>query len=108
MKSITDRNCTVTFDGDKVIIRDKALHKTLIEQYSVNGLYPFSIHCLLGLGEISMTACATEAPFDDKCILWHRGLGHVHDDKLIESDRPGLLEGINLDKKYFRRKNVQV
>ena len=27
MKSITDRNCTVTFDGDEVIIRDKASNK---------------------------------------------------------------------------------
>ena len=104
MKSITDKNCTVTFDGDEVIIRDKASNKTLIKQRSVNGLYPISMHDLLGMGEPSITACATEAPSDDKCILWHKRLGHVHNDKLIESDRRGLLEGINLDKKYFRKK----
>ena len=30
MKSIKDKNCTVTFDGDEVIIRDKASNKTFI------------------------------------------------------------------------------
>ena len=90
MKSIVDRNCTVTFDGDEVIIRDKASNKTLIKQRSVNGLYPIRIHDLLCMGEPTMTACATEAPSDDKCILWHKRLGHVHNDKHIDSDRRGL------------------
>ena len=98
----------MTFDGDEVIIRDKASNKTLIKQRSVNGLYPISIHYFLGLGKPSMTACATEAPSDDKCILWHKRLGHVHNDKLIESARRGLLEGINLDKKYFRDKKLKI
>ena len=58
MKSITDKNCTVKFDGDEVIIRDNVSNKTLIKQRSVNGLYPIIIHDLLGKGEPSMTACA--------------------------------------------------
>ena len=111
MKSITDKICTVTFDGDEVIIRDKVSNKTLIKQRSVNGLYPIRIHDLLGMGEPSMTACATEDPSDDKCIVWHKRLGHVHNDKLIEPDRRGLLEGINLDKNISEKnlqKNLQV
>ena len=50
MKSITDKNCTVTFDEDEVVIRNKSTGKTLIRQRSINGLYPVSIEDLLKLG----------------------------------------------------------
>ena len=47
MKSITDKNCTITFDEDEVVIRTKSTGKTLIKQRSINGLYSVSIEDLL-------------------------------------------------------------
>ena len=109
MKSITDKNCTITFDEDEVVIRNKSTGKTLIRQRSINGLYPVSIEDLLKFGDEPSAAVAVEElPADHQKILWHRRLGHVHNDKLIESDRRGLVEGINLDKKYFRKKYQKV
>jgi hypothetical protein len=104
MKSVTAKNCTVTFDEDEVIIRNKSTNKTLIRQRSVNGLYPVRLEDLLQLGVEFAGTAATETPSVNKCTLWHKRLGHVHNDKLIESDRRNLIEGINLDKKYFRKK----
>lgn len=105
MKSVTDKNCTVTFDGDEVIIRNKSTNKTLIRQRSVNGLYPVKLEDLLQLGDDFVGIADAEMPSTDNRILWHKRLGHVHNDKLIESDRRNLIEGINLDKKYFRKKH---
>ena len=50
-KSITDKNCTMTFEEDEVVIRNKSTGKTLIRQRSINGLYPVSIEDLLKLGD---------------------------------------------------------
>ena len=36
MKSITDKNCTVTFDENEVVIRKKSAGKTFIRQRSIN------------------------------------------------------------------------
>lgn len=105
MKSITDKNCSVTFDGDEVMITNKSTNKTLIRAKSINGLYPIRLEDLLLLGdEFAGTAAEEHSPVDKK-ILWHKRLGHVNDDKLLESDRRGLIEGINLEKKYFRNKH---
>jgi hypothetical protein len=95
MKSVTAKNCTVTFDEDEVIIRNKSTNKTLIRQRSVNGLYPVRLEDLLQLGVEFAGTAATETPSVNKCTLWHKRLGHVHNDKLIESDRRNLIEGIN-------------
>ena len=96
MKSITDKNCTVTFDGDEVIIRNKSTNKTLIKQCNVNGLYPVRLEDLLQLGDDSAGATAEENTVSDKRILWHKRHGHVNNEKLIESDRRNLVKGINL------------
>ena len=109
MKSITDKHCTATFDEDEVVIRNKSTGKALIRQRSINRLYPVSLEDLLELGDEPSAAAAAavaveELPADHQRILWHRRQGHVHNDKLIESDGRGLVEGINLDKKYFRKK----
>ena len=49
IKSITDKNCTITFHEDEVVIRNKSTGKTLIRQRSIHGLYPVSIEDLLKL-----------------------------------------------------------
>ena len=87
-----------------MVIRHKSTGKTLIRQKSIHGLYPVSIEDLLKLGDGSSAAVAgEELPVDHQNILGHRRLDHVHNDKLIESDRRGLVEGINQDRRYFKR-----
>jgi hypothetical protein len=49
MKRVTDKTCTVTFDGDEVIIRNKSTNKAVIKQRSVNGLYPVRLEDLFQL-----------------------------------------------------------
>mmetsp|Transcript_18781 Transcript_18781/g.27137 ORF Transcript_18781/g.27137 Transcript_18781/m.27137 type:complete len:118 (-) Transcript_18781:62-415(-) len=83
MKSITDRGCVVTFDNDEVVIRNK-----------------------IQLGEES-SAALEEQGFDDQRILWHKRLGHVNYDKLTESDRRGLVDGINLHAIETHEKELQ-
>ena len=39
LQGCTDKNFTVTFDEDEVVIRNKSTGKTLIRQRSINGLY---------------------------------------------------------------------
>ena len=64
--------------------------------------YLLSIEDLLKLGnEPSAAVAMEELPADHQRILLHRRLGHVYNDKLIESDCRGLVEGINLEKRYF-------
>ena len=104
MKRGTDKKWTVTFDGDEVIISNKSANKTLIRQRSVNGLYPVKLEDLLQLGDDFAGIADAEMPSTDNRILWHKRLGHVHNNKLIESDRRNSIEGINLDKKYCRKK----
>jgi hypothetical protein len=45
----TDKTCTVTFDGDEVITRNKSTNKAVIKQRSVNGLYPVRLEDLFQL-----------------------------------------------------------
>ena len=74
---------------------------------STNGLCPVSIEDLLG-DKPSAAVALEELPAGHQRILWHRRLGHVHNnDKLIESDRRGLVKGFNLDKRYFRKKYLE-
>ena len=65
MKSITGKNCTITFDEDEVVIRNKSTGKTLIRQRSINGLHPVSIEDLLKLGDDPSAAVAVEEPPED-------------------------------------------
>ena len=51
MKSITDKNCTVTFYEYKMVIRHRSTGKILSRQRCINGLYPVSIKVLLKVGD---------------------------------------------------------
>jgi hypothetical protein len=109
MKSITSRGYTVLFDNDEVIIRNKKTnHAEVLRQKSVNGLYAIDIDKILYLDEDLQVAATEECiaeSTEEQDALWHKRLGHVHYDKLVECDRRGLVEGVNLDKKYFRKRH---
>jgi hypothetical protein len=77
MKSVTDKNCIVTFDGDEVIIRNKSTNKAVIKQRSVNGLYPVKLKDLRQLGAEFVGTAEVQTPAYNKCTLWHKRLGHV-------------------------------
>ncbi len=45
-----------------------------------------------------------DSKMEDEVALWHKRLGHTHEDNIINADRAKLLEGVNLNNQYFRKK----
>ena len=89
----TDKNCTVIFDEDEVVMRNKSTGETRIRQRIIDGMYSVSIDLFKLSDEPSAAVAVEELPADYQRILRHRRLAHDHNDKLIESDRRGLVEG---------------
>jgi hypothetical protein len=111
MQALTANGYKVTFEGDEVIIMKDDTNEEILRSKSENGLYPLNISMIENLlksssipsanvGEANLGSGTTE----NKVQLWHRRLGHEHEGKIFEPDRTGIVSGINLDQKYFRKK----
>ncbi len=95
IKSITEQGVIVWFDEDEIILTDKKSGEEIVREKAVNGLYPLDLKQLLYLKNAPAEANLADSKTDNKCELWHRRLGHTHENKIIEADRTGLISGLN-------------
>jgi hypothetical protein len=89
----------LTFDEDSVIIVSKATNDVVQTGRVVNGLYVIDLPALLGppsnVGDEVMLASSST---QDMAQLWHERCGHMHEQKVVEADRRGLVKKVAKEK----------
>jgi hypothetical protein len=101
--NVTKKGYKVIFDEEEVTIVSKVTGDVALKGKAMNGLYAVDLAALLGPSGNSEILLASSQT-NDMANLWHERCGHVHEQKIVEADRRGLVKGINLNNKYFRKR----